>query len=519
MSSRVYRATPLLLFLVASLLFGCSSEESNPVVAPPEAPVPQIPEFFIVSDTSPTFLRIQWEDVSDDETGFRIERSIQEETGFAELDTVAADVAEYTDGTVEAGGRYFYRVRAFNESGDSEPTEVTWGDAVSNASPAEPSLPAPPDGAQEIRPDTSFSWTGSDEDGDVLTYRVHLGTSLADIPPVGTVSDTFFLPPDTLDFNRSYFWRIQATDPNGASTLSPIWSFSMQIERLVIEAGWFVMGDTTDFRHPGNPIWVDAFSMDKFEVTNQQYADFLNDANRRGRLRREGGRILDLLGAHVWFELQSLDEDSRILYDFDRRIFRVEPGWEDHPVVEVSWFGAQAYAEAFSRWLPSEAEWEKAARGTSSEFGDSVFTEEITPDSTEIIVVGVGRPFPWGGEITPAHANYESSGDPFESALGLATTPVGFYDGTTKAGFQTENNASQYGVFDLAGNAYEWVDDWLEAYHDPHAPPADGRLKVIRGGSWNKGALSAVTWIRNATFPDSTDRTIGFRTAGPPGPP
>lgn len=516
MSSRLSWGTPVLFVIIVGLLFACSSDNKNPVVEEPEAPTPQTPEFFIVADTSPTFLRLEWEDVSDDESGFRVERSLQEDTGFTEIDTVAAEMTEYTDGTVEAGGRYFYRVRAYNESGDSDPSTVAFGDAVSNAPPERPSDPLPADGSLEILPDVDLAWTASDPDEDQLTFGLYLGTSLADVPLVATTGDTFFVPSDTLDLNRRYFWRIKATDPNGASAFSPIWGFSMRIERLVVEAGYFVMGDSASFAHPGNPVWVDAFSMDKFEVTNQQYADFLNEAQRRGQLRRQGGQVFDLIGTHVWVDLQSEDDDSKILFDFDRRIFRVEPGWEERPVTQVSWYGAEAYADFFSRRLPSEAEWEKAARGTSSEFGDSVYTIEIPPDSSTIVVVGVGRPFPWGGEITPAHSNYENSGDPFESALGVGTTPVGFYDGTIKAGFKTENNASEYGVFDLAGNVYEWVDDWIGEYEDPHSPPDEGQFKIIRGGSWKKGPLSTITWIRNATFPDSTDQSIGFRTAGPP---
>ena len=108
MSSRLIWATPVLILLAGLLLFACSSDDENPVVPPPEVPTPSAPEFFIVADTSPTFLRLEWEDVSDDEIGFRVERSLQESTGFAELDTTAADLTEYTDGTVEAGGRYYY---------------------------------------------------------------------------------------------------------------------------------------------------------------------------------------------------------------------------------------------------------------------------------------------------------------------------------------------------------------------------------------------------------------------------
>jgi formylglycine-generating enzyme required for sulfatase activity len=505
-----------LLFTGGLLFSGCSSDEA-PTVAEPTGPGPHIPEFLIVSSTSPTFLRLTWEDVSDDELGFTVERSLQLADGYAVIDTVAADVATYTDGTVEAGGRYYYRVRSYDSEVQSEPTAAVGADAVTNATPALPSSPLPGNGSLDILPGMRLSWRGGDPDGDPVTYDVFLSTTLAEVPVVGTVvGDTSLVPPDSLQLNRRYFWRVKATDPGGASALSPIWGFAMKIERIVVPGGYFVMGDVEDSPHPGNPIWVDAFSMDKFEVTNQQYADFLTEAARRRLIRREGGLVKDIAGEHIWFELGSADADSRIFYDTDRRIYRVEPGWESHPAIEVSWYGAKAFAALFNRRLPSEAEWEMAARGTGTDLGDTTFIIEVAPDSSAQIAVGLGRPFPWGLTISPSHANYQNSGDPFESRLGVGTTPVGFFDGTTRGGFPTIDNSNEAGVYDLAGNVYEWTEDWQGAYRKPHAPPVTGHLKVIRGGSWRKTTESALTWNRTWTFPDSTDNSIGFRTAGLP---
>ncbi|MBD3335859.1 MAG: SUMF1/EgtB/PvdO family nonheme iron enzyme [Candidatus Eisenbacteria bacterium] len=501
------------------LLSSCSSDDENPVVVIEEELLPQPAEFLIISDTSPTSLRLRWEDVSDDERGFSIERSLQPASGFAEIDTVEADVTSYRDESVEAGGVYYYRVLSYNANGMSDPSVVVRGEAVANGTPASPALPQPPDGGRGILPGVTLSWTGSDPDGDLLTYEIYLGTSLAILNLVSTQDgDTAFTPADTLQLNLGYFWRVKATDPHGATALSPVWGFAMEIERVNIPEGYFVMGDSAEFLHPGSPVRVGAFSLDRYEVTNQQFVDFLNQALRDQLLRRENGRVLDLAGTVFWCDLKSRDPHSKIVYDHERNIFVVDPGFETHPAVEVTWHGARAFADYYGRRLPTEAEWEKAARGVVTDLGEEEFPIIVGQDTVEVVVLGVGLPYPWGAELESNAANYLRSGDPFETSLGVGTAPVGFYDGAVHGGYDTRNNASPYGVFDLAGNVYEWTEDWFADYRKPHNPPPDpttSHMKVIRGGSWRSRSGSILTWIRNASFPDSSDNSIGFRTAGP----
>ena len=106
-----------------------------------------------------------------------------------------------------------------------------------------------------------------------------------------------------------------------------------------------------------------------------------------------------------WLHVPLADPSLRLT--FDGKTFGVKPGYENHPMTLVTWFGAQAYCEFYGGRLPSELEWEKAARGTDN------------------------RPFPWGHEIKLNHANAYASRDPFERLAGKQgdTTPVGFYNG------------------------------------------------------------------------------------------
>ncbi len=236
---------------------------------------------------------------------------------------------------------------------------------------------------------------------------------------------------------------------------------------------------------------TDAFAMMITLVTNQQYADFLNKALADGKIKLADNKILTpypgdkFIGrrhekkilAGDYPAITITNKDLRLT--FDGKTFAAKPGYENHPAVAVTWFGARAYCEYYSWQLPTEIEWEKAARGTDK------------------------RAFPWGDEISASNANFYTSKDPYEKLLGNQgdTTPVGFYNGKAYDGFQTVKSVSPYGLYDMAGNVWQWTNNLTEGMH----------YRYMRGGSRGTYDYNLRVWSRNAAEPDYASAQVGFR--------
>ncbi len=238
---------------------------------------------------------------------------------------------------------------------------------------------------------------------------------------------------------------------------------------VLIPAGTFQMGSTTGDadESPVHAVSLDAFYMDTHEVTNAEYAAFLNAK----------GKHAD--ADHKWLALGS--SDARI-ERIDGR-YSVKAGYENHPVVRVSWYGAMAYAAWAGKRLPTEAEWEYAARGGLA-----------------------GKQYPWGDTIDTPQANY------------------GWNIGDTTAGGAYAANG--YGLYDMAGNVFEWcLDTYLDNFYDtsPAQNPLSGdstvidtyitidSQRVLRGGSWFYSASVVRVSNRDYSFPMSTGGDLGFR--------
>ncbi|MBI3804427.1 MAG: SUMF1/EgtB/PvdO family nonheme iron enzyme [Nitrospirae bacterium] len=218
-----------------------------------------------------------------------------------------------------------------------------------------------------------------------------------------------------------------------------------------VPAGEFTMGSEEGGfdEKPIHRVYVDAFKINQYEVTQAYYAEFVKATNHRSPLSR-----------YV----------KNINYFND----------QNQPVIYVTWEDADEYCRWRGERLPTEAEWEKAARGVD------------------------GSPWPWGKDSKPVFANFLGDGDPVHY-----TSVVGSF----------ENDKSSYGLYDVAGNVREWVGDWYEEQYYRHSParnpkgPDQGEMKSMRGGSWNDSPISGTTTARMKMFPDYRDTTVGFRCA------
>jgi len=232
---------------------------------------------------------------------------------------------------------------------------------------------------------------------------------------------------------------------------------------VFVPAGTFVMGSKlgADDERPMREVYLNAFYIDRYEVTNGEYVEFLNTVQDR----------LERCGSHDCIDTKDDDPDSHILYQAGR--YAVETRYENHPAIKVSWYGAKACCEYRGKRLPSEAEWEKAARGTE------------------------GTAYPWGNEFDAYRANTDYRvGD---------TTPVGSYP----------DGVSPYGAYDMAGNVWEWVADWYQAYpgSDDQSDLWGQKYKVVRGGSWNHPGYDARCTCRDIAHPARRILVVGFRCA------
>lgn len=221
---------------------------------------------------------------------------------------------------------------------------------------------------------------------------------------------------------------------------------------VYVPAGEFTMGSTDrENQKPVHPVYLDGFWIDKFEVTNAQYATCLNAGACKA----------------LW---------SNGSFTRGSGYFGV-PLFNNYPVLFVGWDGANAYCAWAGKRLPTEAEWEKAARGTDR------------------------RTWPWGNTFDWTLLN-SAEGGPRD------TMAVGSFP----------SSASPYGAMDMAGNVWEWTADWYDGSYYANSPrnnpkgPGSGKFHVMRGGSWTSTAIQTRTTFRFGDDPGRID-DYGFRCA------
>jgi len=260
-------------------------------------------------------------------------------------------------------------------------------------------------------------------------------------------------------------------------------------ELVSVPAGPFLMGDNfgegESRERPVHKVELDAFYIGRYEVTNAQFRRFHDDPAWDDPKLWPDGRPMPKDQIPYWTQANNHGGGT--------------PGSDNYPVIGVNWDAATAYCNWLSAKtgkkyrLPTEAEWEKAARGTDQ------------------------RRFPWGNSIDHSNANYVGA-QKFDTVL-----EVGFYDGSQRGELKTQPNASPYGAFDMAGNVQEWCQDWYSRDYYQTSPaknpkgPSTGAYRVVRGGSFFFEPSDLRSAARSAAWPSlQSFRMLGFRVAREP---
>lgn len=289
---------------------------------------------------------------------------------------------------------------------------------------------------------------------------------------------------------------------------------------VLLPGGEYEMGDHFGFVDPGHPtdelpvhkVKVNSFYVGITEITNSQFLEYLNDGIKQGLIEVKNNVVCNMGRTEPLFYTNQYASFYSIGYSGG--IFSIVDFRANHPVVGVMWSGAVAYCNWLSKKkglqecydlsagncdffkngyrLPTEAEWEYAARG------------------------GHTNPYynyPNGNTIDKTSINLPNSGDPYESPSYPNTTPVAFYDGKLKnksdfnwpgsaTTYQTSDGKNGFGLYDMQGNVWEFINDWygqnyysITAYDNPQGPSSgfimpDGKpYRGMRGGNWYNGLV------------------------------
>jgi formylglycine-generating enzyme required for sulfatase activity len=318
--------------------------------------------------------------------------------------------------------------------------------------------------------------------GDELMARSNKDTTVTSLASIATATSTEIqMPTVTLAQATADFPTPTGTLPLHTPTPtlgigSTLVREKDSMEMALIPAGEFEMGSEGGVSNesPVHTVYLDAYWIDRFEVTNAQFALFVDETGYVTTAEEQGWSWV--YDGNSWEETED--------------VYWREPGdakgkadvKTQSPVIHVSWQDAKAYCDWAGARLPTEAEWEKAARGGLK-----------------------GRVYPWG-DAEPICALSAENGAQFKNCSGQVLSVGSFA-------------SNGYGLFDMAGNVWEWVADWYDSNYYALSPtenppgPSSGSYRVFRGGSWNYSDGNLRVAYRGSINPGHTDFNLGFRCA------
>lgn len=322
--------------------------------------------------------------------------------------------------------------------------------------------------------------------------RLRLFASIAVVLLVAGLSVAIALGPSSRPPDTD---AAKVTAPPPGMVVIPAGRFRMGWQPLAPEINWPVDGINDEA--PVHEVYLRAFYIDTYEVTNRQFAEFVAATGYRTTAELNGSSwVMDPTMKGGWGYGYRLVEGA--YWAAPQGLSPSMDDKMDHPVVHVSWDDAKAFADWAGKRLPTEAEWEKAARGGLE---DKIFPWGVSY-SEYGIVHDYGRHMNWHGDI---RKDLVWSGDMLDGFAGSA--PVGSFP------------PNGYGLYDMAGNVFELVNDWYDADYYSHSPagnpkgPKTGQSRILRGGSWSMCECFARAAGRVPVAPHYRDDNTGFRLA------
>jgi len=450
-----------LLITLFLLIAGCSGGNGNSSSALP----PNAPSNLQATVVSSAQTNLAWTDNSHNEDEFKIERKTGVDGTYYQVGTVGSGITNFPDPGLACGNNYYYQVRADNSAGDSDYSNEA-GVATAVCPVTVPAAPSDLTTTFTSPSQINLSWTDNSDNEDGFKIERKTGTGGTYSLTVTTSVNTTSYSDTGLSVSTTYSYRVYAYNPTGNSsysneinsTTTPSGGTTGQM--VSIPAGCFKMGDAfkegNSDERPVHNVCISAFQIGSYEVTNTQYR------------------------ACVDAGVCAAPESN---FSFTRSSYYGNSTYDNYPVIYVDWGQAKAFCQWLGGRLPTEAEWEYAARGGLS-----------------------GKKYPWGND-DPTCTLGATNGSQSDSC-----SP----DDTIRAGSFAPNG---YGLYDLAGNVSEWVNDWYDSGYysrsqknDPPGP-SSGTYRVLRGGSWNDLTSFLRVAPRSNLNPMILNDLDGFRCA------